>query len=329
MKQDRSSITLPTIASLAAILISGCGSAASTAAITTATSTTPTTTTTTTTTPTVSTAADTTDLTKLPVGDYKYTAAPKAGYIFTCTQTFTGGGSTVAGPWINSTSGTFDFTSKSVVAGSVAWAAHNYTITLSGATRTVTTNDLPNHNTGTFPIASADPIYAYDQNPNSIAAQTLSYSLPASPTAATTETCLPNGIIGFLLTGTVIFNGLDAGGRDAVAHEGQDLCQGHPAPGSTYHYHSLTSCISDPGTAHSTLLGYALDGFGIFGSRGSDGSQLTDADLDECHGHTHAITWDGATVTMYHYHATREYPYTIGCFHGTAVKANYVAGIAN
>jgi hypothetical protein len=32
---------------------------------------------------------------------------------------------------------------------------------------------------------------------------------------------------------------------------------------------------------------------------------------------------------MYHYHATREYPYTIGCFHGTPVKANYIAGTGN
>jgi hypothetical protein len=302
-----------------AVTFSGCASTNSTATTTTAT---------TTTTTTVSTAPDTADLTQLPIGDNKYTTAPKTGYIFTCSQTFTGGGASVAGPWINSTTGTFNFTAKTVVAGSIPWAAQNYTITLAGATRTVATNDLPNHNTGTFPIASSDPTYAYDQNPNSIAAQTLSYSLAANPSAATTPTCLPNGIVGFILTGTVIFNGLDAGGRDAVAHEGQDLCQGHPAPGSTYHYHSLTSCISDPGTAHSNLLGYALDGFGVFGSRGSDGSQLTDADLDECHGHTHAIPWDGATVTMYHYHATREYPYTMGCFHGTAVKANYIAGTA-
>ncbi|MFN8426725.1 MAG: hypothetical protein U0X87_10785 [Anaerolineales bacterium] len=36
-------------------------------------------------------------------------------------------------------------------------------------------------------------------------------------------------------------------------------------------------------------MGYAFDGFGIFGYYGEDGSELTNADLDECHGHTHVI----------------------------------------
>jgi hypothetical protein len=87
----------------------------------------------------------------------------------------------------------------------------------------------------------------------------------------------------------------------------------------TYHYHSLTSCLADPGSGHSALLGYARDGFGIYGVRGETGAIVTDADLDECHGHTHAITWNGQSVSMYHYHATYEYPYTLGCFRGTPI----------
>ena len=46
---------------------------------------------------------------------------------------------------------------------------------------------------------------------------------------------------------------------------------------------------------------------------------LTDADLDKCHGHTHEIDWDGQKVVMYHYHATWEVPYTVGCYRGTPV----------
>jgi hypothetical protein len=44
---------------------------------------------------------------------------------------------------------------------------------------------------------------------------------------------------------------------------------------------------------------------------------LSTADLDECHGDTHSITWDGAAVSLYHYHATADYPYTLSCFRGT------------
>jgi hypothetical protein len=69
-------------------------------------------------------------------------------------------------------------------------------------------------------------------------------------------------------------------------------------------------------------VGYARDGFGIYGNQGVNGVALTNADLDVCHGHTHAITVNGATVTQYHYHATKEYPYTLGCFRGTPVSAS-------
>ena len=37
-------------------------------------------------------------------------------------------------------------------------------------------------------------------------------------------------------------------------------------------------------------------------------------DLDACHGHKHKV--GGRRV--YHYHATREFPYTLGCFSGRA-----------
>jgi hypothetical protein len=44
---------------------------------------------------------------------------------------------------------------------------------------------------------------------------------------------------------------------------------------------------------------------------------LHDSDLDACHGHTHAVMWDGKLQVIYHYHLTPEYPYTLGCFHGS------------
>jgi len=103
-----------------------------------------------------------------------------------------------------------------------------------------------------------------------------------------------------------------------VANEIQDACQGHPERNGSYHYHSLSTCLEpDKATsAHSELVGYALDGFGIFGRYGEGGREMRNADLDECHGHTHEVEWDGKRVSIYHYHATWEYPYTIGCFRG-------------
>jgi YHYH protein len=268
------------------------------------------------------------DLTQLPLGDGKVSTSPQVGYVDSCVTSFNGGGASTVGPWVNTAAGTYNFTAKTVVQGSVTWPAAAFTIALNaaGTLRNVTTNDLPNHPTGTFPIATTDPAHAYDGNPNHIGAQSLVYALPEMPTAGSSPTCLPLGAIGITLSGSVLYNALDAVGRDAVAHEEQDLCQGHPDQSSAYHYHSLTNCLADPGTGHSNLLGYALDGFGIYGVRGENGQVLTNADLDACHGHTHAITWDGKTVVMYHYHATYEYPYTIGCFNGTPSKAMFILG---
>ncbi|MBI5842830.1 MAG: YHYH protein [Chloroflexi bacterium] len=196
----------------------------------------------------------------------------------------------------------------------------SFTITLQGDSRVIAGNDLPDHPTGTYPVSQSDDAYNYDRNPNNIAAQDFTFALPANPTVAASASYVPMGVVGVMLTGGYIFNALDAEGRDAPAHELQDNCQGHPQMDGAYHYHTLTDCVEDEGTGHSSLVGYALDGSGIFGYRGEDGSDMTTAELDECHGHTHVIEWDGATVEMYHYHTTHEYPYTVGCFRGTPVS---------
>ncbi len=259
------------------------------------------------------------DLTHLPIGDGKVsTTAPQIGYVFAC-QTMSGGGAQADGPWIHS-DGTFDFTAKATVDGAVEWPEHALKITLDGQARNITTNDLPDHPTGTYPIASTDNAYQYDRNPNSISAQIYIADLPAMPVASNQPTCLSGGAIGVTLSGSVIFNALDAENRDALAHETQDSCQGHPERSGAYHYHSLSTCIPDTESGQSALMGYALDGFGIYGSRAADGTILTNADLDECHGTTSEIEWDGQQVVMYHYVATYEYPYTLGCYRGTPIS---------
>jgi hypothetical protein len=258
------------------------------------------------------------DLTRLPVGDGKVAAQPTRGAILACRTSFGGGGASTRGPWFNG-DGTWDATKKISVDGAVKWPNANVKITLSGTSRVISGNSLPNHPTGVFPISSTDDAYRYDRNPNSITTQTVSVNLPATPTVTATATCV-GGEVGYSLEGIPIFDGFDAGGRDAVAWEIQDECHGHPQMSGVYHYHDLSSCIADSGTGHSALIGYARDGFGIFGYRGEDGNEVTNADLDECHGHTHRITWDGASVSMYHYHATREFPYTVGCFRGTSAS---------
>lgn len=256
------------------------------------------------------------DLRRLPLGDGRLSNAPRVGHIWPCRTDPNAGGAFRDGPWING-DGTYDFTAKAVVDGAVSWPSR-YRIRREGDRRVFSANDLPNHPTGVFPIAADDDAYRYDRNPNSIREQDFGFSLAALPELAAQPSCAP-GAVGILSSGVVLFNALDAPGRDAVAHETQDGCQGHPQRSGVYHYHSLTTCLEDrpaPGQ-HSALLGYALDGFGIFDRFGEGGRPLTSADLDECHGHSHAIDWDGARRVLYHYHATWDFPYTIGCLRGT------------
>ncbi|MBI5227006.1 YHYH protein [Candidatus Micrarchaeota archaeon] len=255
----------------------------------------------------------------LPLGDGKYSTSPKVGYIYSCDTQFNGGGAFKDGPWIEGS--VWDPSKKVTVDGAVVWKNGKLTITLSGDKRRIVSNDLPNHTTGVFPISSNDDAYQYDRNPNSIKEQSIDISLAANPTLVDNPSC-GSGTVGIMLSGVPLFNGFDAGGRDAVAHEIQDSCGGHPQVSGQYHYHSESSCLNDSGgkATHSDLLGYSLDGFGIYGEYGENGTLLHAADLDECHGQTHAIMWDGKTQVMYHYHFTEDFPYSIGCFRAKPVS---------
>lgn len=257
---------------------------------------------------------------KIPIGDGKISSSPRVGFVYSCQQRFNPNapGAHASGVWIR---GNYWYPeSKPTVDGSVRWPGGGASLSVVNGIRTIATNNLPTHTTGNFPIRRNDDAYRYDRNPNSIIAQRVNLSFPANPTIASTPTCVSMGMIGISLTGAAIFNALDARGDDAVAHEIQDKCSGHPEHSGQYHYHGPSKCLSEKGKSkngHSGLVGYALDGFGIFGLKGVGGKFVSNRSLDQCHGHTETVIWDGKSKKMYHYHLTREYPYTVGCFRGT------------
>ncbi|MBT8207906.1 MAG: YHYH protein [Acidimicrobiia bacterium] len=75
-----------------------------------------------------------------------------------------------------------------------------------------------------------------------------------------------------------------------------DDAGGHINPHNGYHYHAVTGHtkeIAQP-DGHAPMIGYAMDGYGLFAHTSEDGSVPTD--LDECGGHS-----DG--IRGYHYHA--------------------------
>jgi len=257
------------------------------------------------------------DTTKLPVGTSKVSlTGPSVGGLFACDAgNSRGGGAQKAGPWIDEAAGTWDLTKKAAVLGEVSWPMASYSETVTGESRNITSNGLPvGEITGTFPIASTDPAYTYDRNPNRIATSDVNVSLPKSPNAAAAPTCLGKGQIGVLKNGVSLFAPLDEANRDAVAFETQDKCDGHPQQQSVYHYHEIPSCIRNAAKGASTVVGYAYDGYPFVVERDAAGNLPTNADLDQCHGRTSLINLDGKVVESYHYSATYEFPYFIGCF---------------
>lgn len=89
-----------------------------------------------------------------------------------------------------------------------------------------------------------------------------------------------------------------------------DDCGGHVNPNVGYHYHSATGCAAEVQSTdgHAPLIGYAIDGFGLYGMLDGDGTEPSD--LDECRGHED-------TGRGYHYHvAGSGENMFIGCFAG-------------
>jgi hypothetical protein len=259
------------------------------------------------------------DVQALPLGDGKVSNEPRRGYVYACTSSFRGGGARHVGDWIHGS--TWDETQKIHVQGEVSWPQASISVRTNGDQRLISSNALPDdHTTGIFPVQRDDPAFQIDHNPNTITAQTIDLSLPLMPTFASEASCVTMGMIGIALDGVPFFNALDDAGRDAVAHEVQDDCNGHPQHRGEYHYHGPSPCMKSM-TANNALIGYALDGFGIYSMYDENGRELTNADLDECHGRVSRIIWDGKPVEMYHYVLTREYPYTVGCFRGVVANA--------
>lgn len=253
----------------------------------------------------------------LPVGDGHVSQRPMVGNVYACHTMFRGGGARHEGPWFHGD--TWNPAEKIHVSGRVTWPEAEFSLTLEGEALVVESNGLPvKEPTGNFPIAYDDPAYRYDTNPNAIKPQRLAFEIPAVPVKAADPGCLPMGMIGFTTTGVAIYNALDDAGRDAAAHEIQDLCDGHPQARGQYHYHSGSTCLLGADT--NALIGWALDGYPILGMRDTQGKRLTNADLDACHGRAETVTAGGRTYE-YAYRLTREYPYTLGCFVGEVQRS--------
>ena len=216
------------------------------------------------------------DLTQLPFGGSMIlrrdqgVTQPDFVSLWLCGVPPNGAGNSDASDWTNS-DGTWDYTRKPVVEGSLTWASE-FEVSLDGnGNRIITGNALPDHPTGVFPIDPSSIAYRYDRNTNEILAREILFEFPAVPQVADEPSCVTFGAAGISLTGSVIYHGASTLGNDAAAHEILDTYGGHSDGTNTYHYHYPTEDLQDhihPNEeGHSGLMGYVIDGFGIYGPR--------------------------------------------------------------
>jgi len=190
---------------------------------------------------------------------------------------------------------------------------YSYTEAVSGSTRTVVTNHCPNH-----------PFY--DLNPNTAVLSSKTYEIPAIPTfvGAATDSSTSSAHIDLSAKGSLVglfFNAAQLftpyGGPNygtvtgwttsATYAEGNSFdqcgCHGSSETQASYHCHVPPSCLMNQlgqtSSAHSPQIGWAFDGFPLYGPRGPSGLMMqtctetggtygTDVCTDDCGGYYNA-----------------------------------------
>ena len=145
------------------------------------------------------------------------------------------------------------------------------------------------------------------------------YVIPVTPTPADTTSSVA-ATVGVALNGSELSGPAPV---DAILANytiaAFDDCGGHINLHQGYHYHAATGCteVGAQDDGHAGLIGYAMDGYGIYGMKDADGNEES---LDECRGTTD-------DTRGYHYHAASAGENMfIGCNHGKTVATTTAGG---
>ncbi|MGL5862500.1 MAG: YHYH protein, partial [Phycicoccus sp.] len=180
--------------------------------------------------------------------------------------------------------------------------SQNVTITMNEGTFQFESNGIPDHELpDQFLIPQGQPGEVGDDgNPVTVATATedvvtdtpLDVTIPLNPVYSEETTDTNLGMIGVVISGAQLFNDYEDMERTLVAVDDNfsvggvdfiDSCNGHPlAAGGDYHYHGVPYCITDDLDVegeHSKILGFALDGFPVYGPQSEGGASATNDTL--------------------------------------------------
>ncbi|MEM7719065.1 MAG: YHYH protein [Pseudomonadota bacterium] len=90
-----------------------------------------------------------------------------------------------------------------------------------------------------------------------------------------------------------------------------DVCGGHAGRGDDYHYHATPTCMiaQMDNAGPDAIIGWAFDGFPIYGDANPDGSAIVEGVLDVCNGQPD-------DTFGYRYHTSEDAPYIVQCLMG-------------
>jgi hypothetical protein len=190
------------------------------------------------------------------------------------------------------------------------------TVSFTSCTMTYTTTGVPPFHNDYYlapESASGGTVVAYTAVTKT-ALTLIAYPAPQSgttisvnvcPTKASSTTATSGGPIGYTIAGEALFDPyeMDAStpalsdnasysftSSSGVAETAYfiDQCNSH-TNGSTWHYHGVPTCLAatlDGTSGPSHLLGFALDGYPIYGGRDINGNVISVSQLDACNGIT-------------------------------------------
>jgi hypothetical protein len=176
-------------------------------------------------------------------------------------------------------------------------------------------------------------------------AQAYKFTIPTTPKYSSKVTSTSLGSIGVMISGAVLYNPFEGDGKTVamannftvtnsagITASFVDKCAGHPTPDiGAYHYHGLPNCVTakvDKVSKPSHIIGFALDGFPIYGDRDIKGKLITSKNLDQCNGIYSATPEFPKGIYHYVLLATADVRSSIACFHGE-VDASQIQAMPN